>query len=61
MDFKTTYNKKTDKTTYYVDNKRVSGEIFALKQTICRLSGKNFNSSLVTSDNNYVRGYFSYN
>lgn len=61
MDFKLVFNRQTEKTTYYVDSKRVSKEVYNLKQTVCRLAGKLYNSSLVTSDNKYVKSIFSYN
>ena len=60
-DFRTTFNKRTEKTTYYVDNKRVNEEVYNLKQSICRIAGKSFNSSLLTSDKKYIRSSFSYN
>lgn len=60
-DFKATFNKKTEKTTYYVDNRRVSEEVYNVKQTICRIAGKSYNSSLLTSDKKYIRSSFSYN
>lgn len=61
MNFKSVFNRQTEKTTYYVDSKRVSEEVYNLRQTVCRLTGKVFNSSLVTSDNKYVKSIFSYN
>ena len=61
MDFKRTINNKTGKTTYYVDGKRVSAELFGLKEIICKRAGMNYNSSLTSVNNGYTRHYHSYN
>ena len=61
MDFKRTINNKTKKVTYFLDNKKVSSNIFENKELICKLKGMNCNSSLTTSNNKYTHHYFSYN
>ena len=61
MNFKRTVNNKTGKTTYYVDSKRVSAELFNLKELICKRAGMNYNASFTSERNGYTRHYHSYN
>lgn len=59
--FKRVVNKETNRSTYYVDGKRVSCDSFYNAETKCKIAGQSYNSSYVTSDNKYVRLYHSYN
>ena len=61
MDFKRTVNKKTNKTTYYVDKKRVSAETFDIKETKCKIAGMNYGASFTSEHKGYIRYYHSYN
>ena len=61
MHFKRVINKTTDKTTYYIDNKRTGIDNFHEKQDLCRIKGMSYNSSLTTSDNKYIRHSFYMN
>lgn len=61
MDFKRTVNKRTNKTTYYVDNKRVNQGKFEVLERVQQFAGCRYNSSLTTEDKNYIRHYHSYN
>lgn len=58
MHFKTTVNKSTGKRTHYVDSKKVAPETYDFKYYICQQAGMNYNSSLTTSDKNYIRHSF---
>ena len=61
MDFKRTVNNRTNKSTYYVDGKRVSPELFEFKELMCKKAGMNYGASFTSEHKGYTRHYHSYN
>lgn len=56
--FQRTINKETNHITYYVDGKKVTNDKFYFIHNLRERQGGQYNSSLTTSDNKYIRHYY---
>lgn len=60
MEFRITTNIKTNKHTRFVDNKRVSREVYDFKETLCIVKGMSYNSSYGRHNGDLIYRGFSY-
>ena len=61
MQFKETINKNTLNHRYYIDSMRTTQANFNFRETLCRIEGLNYNSSITIADEKYIRHCFNYN
>lgn len=61
MQFKNILNKKTNKTSFYVNNKKVSENTYNYNYNLCNILRLNYNSSITKITGCYIKQYFSFN